>query len=161
MSFPVDVPIWLIYIVVAAFWAAVLFQWLQKQKRIADIRAAEKCPNCAGQNLVVDVHTVNRKSGKRVGLLKNVWGASMLFTAAAFLLWGGVQLVTDLLTGSDATGIQGDDWKVVVGMLGLTVVGGLGCAVVGVVLLLAYLTGGKEAVVDMKCADCGTTGWPV
>ncbi|HSO70269.1 MAG TPA: hypothetical protein VLQ67_11600, partial [Arachnia sp.] len=76
-------------------------------------------------------------------------------------LWGGVQLVTDLLTGSDATGIQGDDWKVVVGMLGLTVVGGLGCAVVGVVLLLAYLTGGKEAVVDMKCADCGTTGWPV
>ncbi|MDH4140541.1 MAG: hypothetical protein OEV43_08225 [Coriobacteriia bacterium] len=155
MDFPIDVPIGLVYVLAAAFWAAVLFQFILRQQRESRIREHEVCPGCKQKNLVVESHIVNRRNGRRVGLLKNVWGASMCLALAGVLLWSGALVATDLLTGSDATGIQGDNWKVVLGLLVLTLGGGSFSAVASVRLLSDYLVGGRTTVVDMKCSDCG------
>lgn len=81
----------------------------------------------------------------------------MLFTLAGILLWSFALLVLDLTTGSNDTGIQGDDWALVLASLSATGVIGALLAAGGIGLLLDYVVGGKTTIINVECNDCGTT----
>ena len=116
---------------------------------MSQVRATETCRRCKEQDLHVDIQEVNKRNGHGVSLLKNVWGCSMLLTLAGILWWSFALFVLDLSAGSNDSGIQGDDPKLVLAQLSLTLVGGALMAAGGIGLLLDNVVGGNN--------DCETT----
>lgn len=143
-----------IYVLPAAFWIAVLFQWLRKQQQISGIRASKKCPHCKKDDLDIELNIVNRRNNHKVSLLKNIWGGMMLLSLAYILLRVFVILLMDLVAGSNITGIQNENPLGKVGVSSFPLIVGLGCAIYGIPLLLDFIIGKKTTVINIKCNEC-------
>jgi hypothetical protein len=145
-----------IYVLPAAFWIAVLYQWVRKQQQISGIREREKCPRCKKDDLEIELHVVNKRNNHKVSLLKNIWGGMMLLSLAYILLRVFAIILIDLIAGSNITGIQNESLLGKVGVSSFPLIVGLACTIYGIPLLLDYFVGNKATVVNITCNECRT-----
>ena len=166
-----DVPMWIIYLVSGTFWVFVAVSWFRRQAIAQGAQEQEPCPRCGGNGLTAKAYDVSKRSGHRVGLLRNIWLGLLCLELGGYLLWGGILAVTDLITGSNASGIQGDGVIIKIGdlvllgglggfpqqiaLLGLTWVGGGFAVFIGARLMAEYFRGGRETRVELTCGTCG------
>ncbi len=152
----IDLPSWVWIIVVIAFWGAVVVQWLSKNAEIEQIQQKLVCRSCGKSDLEIRIHVLNQRSKQKVGLLKNVWLGMILLVISVLLFIKLTSVLTDLIQGTNLTGIQNDTWIQNIGTTSFFLLVGIGCAVYGIYLLLNFFVGPKERTVQAKCLDCGT-----
>jgi hypothetical protein len=150
----IDLPSWVWIIAAAAFWIAVIVQWLSNQAEIQKLRQTERCIQCGKSDAQFAIEIVNTRSGQKVGLLKNVWGGLMLISIAILLFISFIGIISDLIQGSDTSGIQNENWLGKVGTASFPLIVGLGCSIYGIPLLLHFFVGTKEKRIRMKCNLC-------
>lgn len=147
----IDPPVWLWILPAAAFWMAVIIQWLGNKARIRRLDHTTRCTLCGESDAHFTIEIVDGRSGHKVGLLKNIWGGMMLLSIAGLLFVSFYRILLDLLQGSNATGMQNETLLQKIGVASFPLIVGVGCAMYGIPLLDQFLVGKKDTRVRMTC----------
>lgn len=150
----VNIPLQYFIPLLVLFWIAVFLQETGKKREANRIAEETHCSQCGSKDLAIRVHQINARNKNSISLLKNIWGASMFSVIGIPLLISFVLIITDLVTGTDISGIQSDTLRMKIAMVSVTLILGLLCVVISILLLKGYFIGGKEKIVEIECNNC-------
>lgn len=146
------------YFLAGIFWIAVFAQFILRLREKQEIKTTVKCPNCGQPNLEVDISEISVGADPdnyfaRISILKNIGGGILALMLAYLFFTQFIILVKDLITGSDATGIQSDNLIAQVGFPGSMLVLGLSFLGTGALAIFQYFQK-KEKNILLTCNDC-------
>lgn len=138
---------------IIALMGVAIVQFISRRREIARIRESVKCTNCGHDDLEIELSVVNMKSKRKVSLLKNIGGSLIWFALAfAFFRWFAI-VVTDLIVGSNTTGVQDESGIMQIGLWSFFLILGIGFAIQGIQLIDAYF-GEKMKFIILTCNVC-------
>jgi len=157
-------------ILAGIFWLIVLIQFLIRWREKQQIKKNTTCPACGGKDLQVEIATmaydldlirkgkgffkIKRSQGmNKVSLVKNIGGGILSLSLAVVVLSQFFILASDLLMGSNATGIQKETLKMKIAFPSAMLVVGIPLLIIGLTLILMYVAQKKKQI-SLTCNQC-------